>query len=203
MSAAPSPPRPPSLYERTETKMSRPRLAFVDTETTGLDPDRHDIWEVGMVLRDEEGNDMEYDWQLHVDLGSADAVALRIGRDHERRYEDHLLDSPDEFAKDFAALTRGCHLVGAVISFDEERLRRMLRANGACPEWHYHLVDVEALIAGKHAVAPPWNSDALAALVGVSISDEDRHTALGDARWARDLYDAVIGEGASIEDVST
>lgn len=26
-------------------------LAFVDTETTGLDPDRHEIWEVALIVR--------------------------------------------------------------------------------------------------------------------------------------------------------
>jgi oligoribonuclease (3'-5' exoribonuclease) len=25
-------------------------LAFVDTETTGLDPDVHQIWEVGLII---------------------------------------------------------------------------------------------------------------------------------------------------------
>jgi len=28
-----------------------PDVCFVDTETTGLDPDRHEIWEVGLITR--------------------------------------------------------------------------------------------------------------------------------------------------------
>jgi len=42
---------------------------------------------------------------------------------------------------------------------------------------------------------PPWKSDALAAAVGVTVSEEDRHTAIGDARWAMRIYDAVTGHG--------
>jgi hypothetical protein len=99
-------------------------------------------------------------------------------------------------------LTRGRHLVGAVVSFDEERLRKLLRANGACPEWHYHLIDVEALAVGWIAgadqeaarLALPWKSDDLSRAIGVEPpSDEERHTALGDARWAKAIYEKIVG----------
>lgn len=200
------------------------RLAFVDTETTGLDPDLHEIWEVGLILRD-DGIESEYTWQLPVDLGRADPMALKIGRFHERRWtgEGHVgLDreyvskavvAPESmgyWCELFTALTLGAHLVGAVVSFDEERLRRLLRRHGECPMWHYHLVDVEALAAGwvghldstgdiEHAAwgyvdsgAPPWKSDDLSLAVGVDPEHFDRHTALGDARWAKAIYDAVL-----------
>mgnify|MGYP001572383750 CR=1 FL=1 len=177
-------------------------LAFVDTETTGLDPDRHEIWEVGLIV-----DDQEYEWQLPVDLGRADAIALKIGRYYERNLE--VTADLRSFAEEFAALTRGRHLVGAVISFDEERLRKLLRANGACPEWHYHLIDVEALVAGAlferardededgrageviHVTTPPWDSNKLSRAIGVDPDDFDRHTALGDARWAKAMYEVV------------
>lgn len=196
-------------------------LAFLDTETTGLDPDRHEVWEVGLILRDDTG-DREYVWQLPVDLGRADAMALKIGQWYERRWpwpvyspasdergqedDDHRTegsvqgDQPfvvppgrmADWAALFAEVTDGAHLVGAVISFDEERLRRLLRKHGACPTWHYHLIDVEALAAGKANLAPPWKSDDLSAAIGVDPEQFDRHTALGDARWARAIYDAVM-----------
>jgi hypothetical protein len=38
----------------------------------------------------------------------------------------------------------------------------------------------------------PWNSDDLSAALGVTVSDEDRHTALGDAKWAMRIYNAVM-----------
>ena len=62
--------------------------------------------------------------------------------------------------------------------------------------WHYHLVDVEALAAGKLGIAPPWKSDELSAALGVTITEDDRHTALGDAKWAMRIYDAVMGGAA-------
>lgn len=186
------------------------RLAFVDTETTGLDPDRHEIWEVGLIIREEDGSEREHLWYLAPDLGTADPVALEIGRFFERHpwYSGdpalaalHPVQVPASFAAEFMGLTRGCHLVGAVVSFDALRLDRLLRANRALGLWHYHLVDVEALVAGALGVAPPWSSRDLSAAVGVAPpGDEDRHTALGDARWARDLYDAALAYGVTEED---
>lgn len=199
-------------------------LAFVDTETTGLDPDRHEVWEAGLILRYEDDTEVEYCWQLPVDLGKADAVALTIGRYYERwngfdngrtavKYGGHSgkyerlgvgAEGIAGFAAMFALLTHGAHLVGAVPSFDDAFLKRLLRANGACPGWHYHLIDVEALAAGwlaRHSLLdhtedfdarPPWNSNDLSRAVGVDPDEFDRHTALGDARWAKAIYDAVM-----------
>jgi len=202
------------------------RLAFIDTETTGLDPDRHNIWEVALITPDGS----EHVWQFPVDEMSADPFALNIGRYWDRRwdtdwqeirpldaiYEAHNAKSrrknfPDQgraiqpseaWCHHFRDLTAGCHLAGAVVSFDEERLRRLLHRHGVLHRWHYHLIDVEALAVGwlaghgDHLAPLPWKSDDLSQMLGVTVSDGDRHTALGDARWARDLYDAVMG-GAS------
>lgn len=79
-------------------------------------------------------------------------------------------------------------------SFDDAFLKRFMLANGqARSTWHYHLIDVETLIAGKLGIRPPWKSDELSKAIGVEPpNDDERHTAIGDARWVKRMYEAVM-----------
>lgn len=170
--------------------MTATSVVFLDTETTGLDPARHDVWEVGLIV---DGQEITY--RIRPLLATADAYALSL-TDYYRRTNatDWKWDEGgrDHVARRIATLTAGRHLVGAVPSFDAPFLDRFLRANGAAPAWHYHLVDVEALAAGKVGIAPPWDSEELSRAVGVDPTQFERHTALGDARWAKAIYEAVV-----------
>jgi len=192
-------------------------LCFIDTETTGVHPDRR-VWEVAMIRRDQEG---EFEWLLQitdVDLSNADPFGLKIGGFYERHvsitggWETSPADvmmfrTEAEVAKTVEKITRGAHLVGAVPNFDADCLDKMLRRHKLIPAWHYHLIDVEAMAVGylnakvaagevfaDEVFTPPWNSDDLSRDCGVlPPSDEERHTALGDARWAMRWYDAMTG----------
>jgi DNA polymerase III epsilon subunit-like protein len=189
------------------------RLVFLDTETTGLDSDRHEIWEIGAIVRDDdpESDDAEWHWQIRPSLRTADATGLRIGRYYERIEvaatlpgSARLIAAPAgnatagmwmesrEVAAMLAPLLDGATLIGAVPDFDARFLGRFLRRHHQAPTWHYHLVDVETLAAGALHQPPPWRFDDLLAAYGLTYDEADRHTALGDARMARDLYDAVL-----------
>jgi DNA polymerase III epsilon subunit-like protein len=192
------------------------RLVFIDTETTSLRPDRR-TWEIGLYVRDAGYDPLKaHQWFIDsgdLDLANADPMALNIGGFYERhpQMRDASEKLPSEWVvlEEVERIIRGAHLVGAVTNFDAEVLGARMRDNGICPSWHYHLIDVEALAVGALAAkglwppgggderyALPWRSDEVSELLGVDLpSDEDRHTALGDARWARDVYDAVMKAG--------
>lgn len=185
-------------------------VCFVDTETTGLDPRKHPIWECALIMP----NGVEHTWQLDLtpaELLLADPIALDICRFRERRATVGKRKHPSSFLEEFIALTEGLHLAGAIISFDEERLRNMAyRYPFIDPKWHYHIIDVEALAVGYIAglasswrsperrqrrpiVRPPWKSDEITAELGIRIPEGDKHTAMGDARWAKAIYEHVMG----------
>lgn len=192
------------------------QLAFIDTETTGLDPHRHRIWEAAVILADHEPKQLQItdrrQWFVRMPaqvMQYADATALRMTRFHARTNGVEWTE-PEPFTRDLAFHTAGRHLVGAVPSFDERRLDDLLRAHGQAPAWHYHLIDVEALAAGALAGirmmdldpdggstgprptgAPPWRSDDLAAAFGVETPADVRHTAMGDTLMALRVYAAV------------
>lgn len=162
-----------------------------------------------------------------LDLGNADLFSLNVGRFYERHPQivaEHLNGDGKVLREDAAVrqverLTRGAHLVGAVPNFDAEVLSARMRAHGICPSWSYHLADVENLAAGylsghaaylerngapaarvnglREIAAPPWSSDELSRAGGVEPEEAERHTALGDAKWAMRIYDAVMAGGVS------
>ncbi len=179
-------------------------VCYVDSETLGLDADVHPIWEVGLITELGE----EHCWQLQItqrEIDLAHPKALEISGFHERYDRKKAID-PWEFCLEFDDLTKGVHLVGAVILFDEERLRRMFWKEGMTPSWHYHVICVEALAVGylcgsfvsngdydRRGIVPlPWNSKDLSRRLGVDPDQFEEHTALGDARWARAIYEKVV-----------
>lgn len=195
-------------------------MVFIDTETDGLHANRR-AWEIGMIRRVDNG-ERECRMFLPLDLKFSDPEALRIGGFWDRHPAGRKLSGkhlspgapgvrmPDRIpapcepttpvhdaAKKVMEWTFGAHLVGANPAFDAQILERMLRAEGYLPSWHHHLVDVETVAVGWLMgqgldVEIPWKSDKLAARCGVPPR-EDRHTALGDARWIRDWFDAMGG----------
>lgn len=198
-----------STTTEPESETTRMAIVFLDTETTSLRPDRR-AWDIGLIVRTPDDGDVEHTWFVDVDdldLGNADVTSLKIGGFYERHPDAATIEADatgwgsacyrEAFAlEQVERLTRGAIIVGAVPNFDTEVLGARMRANGICPSWHYHLVDVETLAAGALHQEPPWGFDSLLAAYGLKYNETDRHTAIGDARMVRDLYDAVLAPAA-------
>lgn len=181
--------------------MTRP-ICFIDTETTHLDRDIRRAWEIGIIRRDPDGIETERTWFVHtddLDLAHADPAALHIGRFRERHPAfNHDKAWPErDAAVEIQELTRGATLAGAVTSFDEHTLDRMLRRHDLTRAWHHRLVDVRVYAAGVAGADPGWAFPEALAAFGLAEDAASRHTALGDARLARDLYDAARRRAAS------
>ena len=189
--------------------------AFVDCETTGLDPFLHDAWEIAVILR-HDGQDEEHVVRIKPDLTSAEPEALRINRYHERvSAPGWAWDDRETAARRLHTLLDGAVLIGSNPAFDAEMLTHLLGRYFDQPRpWHYRTVDVATLAVGSlygraaertrhdcdatwyskvaRAVGWPWKSQDVSLHVRVEPPTSDaRHTALADARWARDVFDAV------------
>jgi DNA polymerase III epsilon subunit-like protein len=196
-------------------------LAFVDCETTGLRPDHgHGIWELAVIIRritanHADGADAEWEeehvWQIRPDLNDADPEALNVN-DFVRRFkvppEVDALWFPEfqrepvpqgirEAVRQIADLLDGAYLVGAVPAFDAMMLAHLLRSHGDEPRWRHRLVCVESLVAGAVGQRVPRGLQQAASAVGVWVDPEARHTAMGDTRVAREVYDAVMDRAVS------
>lgn len=199
-------------------------IVFLDTETLGLSIDAP-IWEFAAIRRrhvaDVEPSmfaDVPADeWieeELHLFIhhdpdGWIDDLPDSFADDYRNRFDDGAAFSKQGAAHSIASFLGGRpHIVGAVPSFDTQRISHQLLApRGIQDPWHYHLIDVENVVAGYLAgrasrgdvdaalapFTPPYRSDELSAAIGVDPTQFDRHTAMGDVKWVRAQWDAVMG----------
>lgn len=187
-----------------------PALVFMDTETTGLAL-TDDIWEFAAIRREPDGQYAAHHLFIEHSIEKCVQLPAEFLQDHENRYNHMAAISRYRAAEYIDALFHDApHIVGARLNFDTERLALLLKDQGFQPKWHYHLIDVENLAVGYlyaqpttaetyAALALPWSSDALSRAVGVQPPGPGvRHTALGDAKWAMDMYDAITKGGSHV-----
>jgi hypothetical protein len=175
------------------------KIVFLDTETTSLRPDRR-AWEIGMIYRELGQKDQELSWMINacdLDLGNADLMSLKIGKFYERHAWGNPLAPKSEVRERDAlesveAWTRDATIVGAVPSFDTELLAVRMRAHGIVPSWKHRLRDIESMAVGATRKGPNIGLNDVMEIYGLAYPEEDRHTALGDARMVRDLYDCIM-----------
>lgn len=183
-------------------------LVFIDTETISLAPTGNAIWEVAAIF-----GDTAHVWHLAgLDLSQAEPKALSIngflGR-HNRmsgvwpdaKFDEHGVVyekcSRSFFAHTFMRFTFGKTLVGANPAFDALRLSDLLLSQGACPGWHHRLIDVEAMYLGYQCgdevvLDTPMSLSFTAELLNVEVPESDHHTALGDARVVKAVYEKML-----------
>lgn len=188
------------------------RICFLDTETTGLQPHHHEVWEIAVISRalPGDGDDVELMWHVRPDLTKADPTALRIGRFYERTAP---LDAWTPARPVPAGTARTPPLTRSPVSSTARTSSRPTRRS----TWRSCSASCTATARprpgtttsstsgpsrsatstarGAFGAGPapmPWSTERLAELVGVPAQAAgSKHTALGDARWVRNLYDEV------------
>lgn len=184
-------------------------VVFVDTETTGLDPDRHVLWEVALIYR-ETDRPMVFQRELSAEeFAEADPGALMINRYYERLSDAHVIrESDGVMAKMIAHALAGATLAGIGPWFDARFLQNFLRRNGQALVVDHRLVDCKTLAVGAllndgaarsaeereardRLQEPPFETRDLATALGVDRGDA--HTALADARLAQKFYEFALG----------
>ena len=209
-------------------------IISLDLETTGLDPARHAPWEIAWktAIHYEDGDDRRLILQrrgrflLDVANAPADPRGLEVGgfwqRYSQKKVEpwpavqasliadiEGLKDATMRLWRSVNArafpVPQQCftvHLVGAVPQFDHRMLERWVGwLNGL---WHYHLIDVETLVAGKLGIRPPYDTDELTRrALGDDWDDSHKHEAMADVDWNLALYASAYDLTIDTADVTT
>jgi len=179
-------------------------VAFVDTETIGLDIEYHPVWEVAVIV-DEEA----HVWQQEVGrrlLEHADPIAL-AKNGFDQRYGDDpdvsVFGTRESVAK-FGELTRGRHIVGAAPWFDAERMHKSWRAVAKLIDgkvsfenrdhpWHHRHYDIGSMAFG-HFGRPIGGLKDVAEALQIPYETEKLHTALYDAVIVKQCFERMVSD---------
>lgn len=181
--------------------MLKQNLAFVDTETTGLDVEKNEIIQIGCVLvaqkEDALGGQLfevieEFEIKIKPErIETADKVALRI---NGYTPEDWVFAySVTEGMKLFAQKTEGAVMVGHNLAFDFAFLLKAFSTTGVKDKMHFQKLDTISIAfakAKKREDIDKFSLYALSKLFG--IENKKAHTALSDARATFELYKKLI-----------
>ena len=173
--------------------MKHRKLAFVDIETTGLDPFRHEVVEIGIVLAlqradlfDKQCLELlsEHEIQLlpkHIE--TADQKALEVTK-YFKRDRSKAVPQKEGLAQ-AATILDGTIFVAQNVAFDWAFLQKAGNEYGVNFEKavYYHKLDLASMALGKFYHIPELAKFTLRELtVHFDVVNEDAHTALADAR---------------------
>ncbi len=175
-------------------------FAFLDTETTGLDPEKHEIIEIGCVLvqlKNTNGENVfevieEFEYKVKPEkIEIADPVALRVNGYNEADWIFALKLS--EVMKIVSKKTKNAILVGHNVAFDYAFLQNAFAKTGEENLMHYHKLDTISMAFAKLCMEGEIGGYSLHKLTEkFGIVNTNAHTALADARATFELFKKLV-----------
>ncbi|MEK7587031.1 MAG: 3'-5' exonuclease [Patescibacteria group bacterium] len=181
--------------------MKKHNLAFIDLETTGLDPMVHEIIEIGGIVarqisRAGRGAKLEiveeFEFKIkpeHLEL--AEPEALRINGYNEMEW----LFAPDlkKVLETVSGKLKDSVMVAQNVTFDWSFLNQAFKKTGLKNPMHYHKLDLISLAFAKlydNERLERFSLQALSEHFG--IKNEKAHTALADIRVTVEIYKKLL-----------
>lgn len=165
-------------------------LVFVDIETTGLNPELHEITEIGALVVEPRGFEVIKEYSAKVKpekIESADSEALELTGYSEKAWKEAkpLGEALDEFNK----LSPGGILIGYNFTFDWSFLERAFLKFKITPNFDYHRIDVMSIAYFKILDDPEAKELRLSRMCErFGIRRGREHSALEDARATYKLF---------------
>jgi DNA polymerase III epsilon subunit-like protein len=153
-------------------------LVFLDLETTGLDPERHRIWEIAYAAGD---GPLECEIVAH-DLVAADPKALDLNGYYSRAGSLGLDPRRGvDWEWRLQAALKGATVVAANPAFDTS----FLRARWGESPWHHRLLDIETYAMPLFGADRPVGFADLCNRLGIEFA---HHSAAEDVRALRECW---------------
>lgn len=189
------------------------RLAFIDTETTGLN-ELYDVpWEIAAIIHDTEtASRVAHLWHPKLPLGMRERI-FHSGAAEVNHFFDREPDidwqQRDWVADKVREALKGAHPVGNNIKFDISMLRSLYRSDWKIgikdykDAWNYQSIELTSMAVLAAAWSRverdirntvPWKTEDLFRSLGVEpLQGEQRHIAMSDALWCERVFEALFG----------
>jgi DNA polymerase-3 subunit epsilon len=185
-------------------QIKKQNLVFVDTETSGLDPDRHELLSIGLVLVSQDWPEdsrnkkpvfesiEELELKIKPEhIETADPVALRVNKYDAADWV--LAYTLPEAMKIFSEKTKDAIMVAHNIAFDYLFIDKAFRLTGVENKMHYHKLDTISIAFAKLHDDKDIDRFSLRNLTEhFGIENKNAHTALSDARATFELYKKLM-----------
>jgi DNA polymerase-3 subunit epsilon len=176
-------------------------LAFIDTETTGMDPDRHEIIELAVIIarqvpRVGKGPSLEIieecEWKIkpqHIER--AEDAALRVNGYNEVDWMFAL--DRKKVMEEFSKKTQSCSFVSHNLVFDYGFITKAFEETQVENRMHYAKMDTISIAFARLYDAPQADKFSLRALCELlKVENTKAHTALADTRALVAVYKKMM-----------
>lgn len=167
-------------------------LAWCDTETTGLDPDRHDILDIAIVRVASDGSETVFSSKILMERPqNAHPKALEVnGYTPEKWVDARPVGEVFREIHD-RKLLQDCILAGQNIPFDARFINATFQRLGIDARVDYHLYDTVTLALAH--LKPYLKSVSLVPVcVALGIPVDNAHEAMADCRMAMAVNRAIL-----------
>lgn len=168
-------------------------IAITDVETTGLDPQRHEIVEIGLVLIDQETGEVIDTLDIKVKpehLETADETALKINGYNEPDWQNAvtLLEAISLYGEK----TQDAIFCSHNVTFDWSFILEAFKKAGLKSPLDYHRLDLFTLIWSKSQglKIENFNLSKVAQILGLP-EESLPHRAINGARTAHEIFKRI------------
>lgn len=166
------------------------RLAFIDTETTGLDPEIAEVIEIAIIRVEPGHQPKHFHSRIKPErIEDAHPKALEINGYAADPHKWEHAPLMSEVGGLILSTLKGCTLVGHNVAFDEAMINANLKRSGFNKRIPYRKIDTQ-ILAMEHLYPLGLKRAGMDAIRQfLSWDTEGSHTAMKDAKDARKLFE--------------